>query len=405
MQLNTITLLFFSCLMIGCTQNSKKGKADKQMNGTSKEVKSTDFSDNMNVYNKRYDITFKGADRKRTVKAADIFKYIRYIPLETNNSSLLDDSPRNVFLKNNSIYVFDSRGPSEDELFLFNQDGKFLYRIGRKGQGAKEYLGGLHIAVSNKGIVSILNRIGSAIISYTTDNEFVSRIRMDSVAMYNGIYLNDSLLLVKNWHDNPNYKFHVVDIYKKKVVKSFGPVTKRRMYTLAYPEMFTRYRGKVLSSEFQSNEILELTGDTAMVRYIININDKMPPEGFWDQKVSTFSIIVDEEARKGYIGHIPSFAENDNSIFLYFRGSSSKDEYMGMAIIDKATGKHQSFKYLSLADNVIIKDRYFYPQNDGMVVFTVSPEDILNSGNQEFISQFPGLKEDDNLILMVAELK
>ena len=69
---------------------------------------------------------------------------------------------------------------------------------------AKEYLGGLHIAVSNKGIVSILNRIGSPIISYSTDNGCVSRISMDHVAIYNGIYMNDSLLSVKNWHDNQN---------------------------------------------------------------------------------------------------------------------------------------------------------------------------------------------------------
>lgn len=58
-----------------------------------------------------------------------------------------------------------------------------------------------------------------------------------------------------------------------------------------------------------------------------------------------------------------------------------------------------------LAEKVVIEPDFFYSQNDGRVVFAISPETILNSGNQEFISQFPGLKEDDNPILMFAEIK
>ena len=58
-----------------------------------------------------------------------------------------------------------------------------------------------------------------------------------------------------------------------------------------------------------------------------------------------------------------------------------------------------------LADNVVIEPNFFYSQNDGRVVFAVSPETVLNSGNQAFINQFSGVKEDDNPILMFAEIK
>lgn len=92
-------------------------------------------------------------------------------------------------------------------------------------------------------------------------------------------------------------------------------------------------------------------------------------------------------------------------MFLYFRGSLGKAETEGWALIDKETRKYQTFKRIALSDKLIISPDFFYTQSDGRFTFILSPEEILNSGDEVFISQFPGLKEDDNPILMFAELK
>lgn len=419
MQFKFVIFLLYSCLFIGCTQSFQKRKVDENINNVVKETKEDSIiikpklgkapkktlnsSSGIVINDEFINIAYKGKDRSRIVKATDIFENIHYVPLETNDSSLLGNFPKNIINKNNYIYVYDTK-ISGQEIYLYNKDGGFLHHIGRKGQGPEEYLGGMHIAVSNQGVVSVLDRMNAAVINYTSENNFYSRIKLDSSSMYDGIFLTDSLLLVKNWYDSPGYKFHVVNVHSKKVVNAFYPMA-NRMYRIGFPEMMTKYDGKVLLSEFQSNEILELTKDSAKVRYIINVNDKMPPKGFWEQKVSSFSMIADEERRMGYIGHIPCFAENARSIFLGFWGSLDKDEVQGWAFIDKSTGKHQTFKRIMLADNVVIEPNFFYSQNDGRVVFAISPETVLNSGNQAFINQFPGLKEDDNPILMFAEIK
>lgn len=419
MQFKFVIFLLYSCLFIGCTQSFQKRKVDENINNVVKETKEDSIiikpklgkapkktlnsSSGIVINDEFINIAYKGKDRSRIVKATDIFENIHYVPLETNDSSLLGNFPKNIINKNNYIYVYDTK-ISGQEIYLYNKDGGFLHHIGRKGQGPEEYLGGMHIAVSNQGVVSVLDRMNAAVINYTSENNFYSRIKLDSSSMYDGIFLTDSLLLVKNWYDSPGYKFHVVNVHSKKVVNAFYPMA-NRMYRIGFPEMMTKYDGKVLLSEFQSNEILELTKDSAKVRYIINVNDKMPPKGFWEQKVSSFSMIADEERRMGYIGHIPCFAENARSIFLGFWGSLDKDEVQGWAFIDKSTGKHQTFKRIMLADNVVIEPNFFYSQNDGKVVFAISPETVLNSGNQAFINQFPGLKEDDNPILMFAEIK
>ena len=352
--------------------------------------------------NKQINITYKGKDRNRIVKAVDIFKNIHYVPLETNDAALLAE-PYCIVLRDNYIYILDIK-MSGKEIHLYDSDGKYIRHIGQKGQGPNDYLGGLHIAVNGKGMLSLPDRIRSEIINYTQEGEFVSRIRMDTISMIKDIFLNDSLLLVQNFYDRSGYKFHVVDVFNKKVVRTFYPI-KNRVYMVGFPETMTRYKDKILISECQSNDVLEVTLDGVKVRYTININDKMPPEGFWDQKASSYSLIADENRRMGYIGHIPCFTENDHSIFFGFRGEVPATETQGWALIDKISGKSQTFKKIELAKGVFVNPQIFHSCDNGKIVIVVSPETILNSGNQTFISQFPNLKEDDNPILMFAEIK
>ena len=350
------------------------------------------------INNKQINITYKGKDRSRIVKVTDIFKNIYYVPLETNEVALLNPEPYCIVFKNNYIYILDKK------IHLYDSNGKYIRDIGKKGEGPEDYLGGLHIAVNSKGMLSLPDRMRSEIINYTKVGEFVSRIKLDTISMIKDIFMNDSLLLVESFYDRSGYKFHVVDVFNKKVVRTFYPI-KNRVYMIGFSETMTRYKDKILISECQSNDVLEVTLDGVKVRYTININDKMPPEGFWDQKASSYSLIADENRRMGYIGHIPCFTETDHSIFFGFRGLVPATETQGWALIDKVSGKSQTFKKIELAEDVCINPKIFHFVEEGKIVMTVSPETILNSGNQEFISQFPGLKEDDNPILMFAEIK
>ena len=90
-------------------------------------------------------------------------------------------------------------------------------------------------------------------------------------------------MLVESFYDRSGYKFHIVDVFNKKVVRTFYPIT-NRVYMVGFSETMTRYKDKILIAECQSNDVLEVTLDGVKVRYTININDKMPPKGFWDQK-------------------------------------------------------------------------------------------------------------------------
>ena len=51
------------------------------------------------INNKQINITYKGKDRTRIVKATDIFKNIHYVPLETNEVALLNPEPYCIVFK------------------------------------------------------------------------------------------------------------------------------------------------------------------------------------------------------------------------------------------------------------------------------------------------------------------
>ena len=348
----------------------------------------------------QYNITYKG--KNNIVKAVDIFKNIQYVPLETNESSLLDATFDKIICENNYIYINDTRLSNSSDIHLFNLQGKFIRDIGHKGQGPEEYLTCLMISVNNQGWISFTDRSLKAIITYDSDGNFISKIPIKT-SLYDVAYLNDSLLLHKGHYNYDGDKFYVINMYKGEIVNSFYP-NKFRMYQPYLGENLTACNGKVIVAEYTNNEILEVTKDGYKVRYIINVNDKMPPKGFWDQKVKNFTELTTEESTKGYISHIPCFTENERMMFLYFKGRN-REKTEGWALIDKEIRKYQTFKRIALSDKLIISPDFFYTQSDGRFTFILSPEEILNSGDEAFISQFPGLKEDDNPILMFAELK
>ena len=61
------------------------------------------------INNKQINITYKGKDRSRIVKATDIFKNIHYVPLETNEVALLNPEPYCIVFKNDYIYILDKK--------------------------------------------------------------------------------------------------------------------------------------------------------------------------------------------------------------------------------------------------------------------------------------------------------
>ena len=145
----------------------------------------------------------------------------------------------------------------------------------------------------------------------------------------------------------------------------------------------------------------EVKRDTAVVRYTINVDNKMPPKDFWEgENTREKSVFLDYD-NLGYIGHIPFYVESDNSILLFFDGGKKEDE--NYAFINKGNRETKVIKRFIFEDGFVHKPPTLYSQKDGWCAFLLYPEDILL--NAAFAQRFPGLEEESNPVLFVAKIK
>lgn len=87
--------------------------------------------------NKEYCIDIKGSmSSMQTIYVTDLAKKVKYIPLETTDSSLIGNRPY-IRKFRNTLLVASENQP----IMMFSlENGKFIKKIGDIGQGAKEYI-------------------------------------------------------------------------------------------------------------------------------------------------------------------------------------------------------------------------------------------------------------------------
>jgi hypothetical protein len=352
-----------------------------------------------------YDIPYDKKTRK--IKVEDLFKNVRYVRLETKDNCLVNDNGNKIEY-NNGIICLKNYRSSITEFLLFNKEGNFLRSISREGQGPEEYSNAVNMAINSKGQISVADRVGNGrIVTYSLTGDFISRINLAGLGLKDLTYLNDSVLLLRGergfQEDKPKEEFQTFNIQTKEVIKNMHPV-KFHPYRMWFTEGLTTHQGKAIITGYQSNQILEATEDTVRVKYTLNIGNKMPPAGFWEEQPS-YEVTKREEKSYEYIGHIPFFAENDRYMFISFMGSLGVEELQSLALVEKETGKSRTFKGIVLAENVMIEPIDFFWQSNGEIIIPFWPHKIIDSENKKFLSQFPDLKEDDNPILLIGELK
>src|SRR5690606_23195528 len=72
----------------------------------------------------------------KTFDVNEVANVIKYVPLETNDNTLIGSISK-LYVKNDLIIVFDRE---YSNIFLFDQNGSFVRRIGEKGNGPSEYI-------------------------------------------------------------------------------------------------------------------------------------------------------------------------------------------------------------------------------------------------------------------------
>lgn len=106
------------------------------------------------------------------------FESIEYIPLETNEESMIHTITR-FELIDERIVIFDKPGQS---VLVFSSEGKFLHRIGKMGTGVNDFLDIREIAIDeSKKTVALFDQKQFAVLEFDIEGNFIDKTYFNNI--------------------------------------------------------------------------------------------------------------------------------------------------------------------------------------------------------------------------------
>ncbi len=196
------------------------------------------------------------------VPIKDLFDKFEVIPLETNDSSLLI-WPDKVLYWKGRYEIFDSKSPS---LFVFDEDGKFIRKVGRRGEGPEEYTE-VYDVIQDKetGEISMLSPYGEVFV-YASDGCFRKRMELPQKTNYQSFESRDDCFVTWTLPGGEDEDgIALVSRNTGQCVKSYWRGN-RNLYFL-YPRAFYKYGEDVFFSRPFGREVYQVGKDTLSIAY------------------------------------------------------------------------------------------------------------------------------------------
>lgn len=175
-----IMMVLFLITVIGCSERDRIGTSTK-----TEDLISIDL-DELEI----------GAP----ISYSELFDDIKFIELESTPNSLLGKISKVIYY-NDTIYVMDKS--VSKAVFLFNQDGKFISKIGNIGKGPGEYINISDFCLDKKdNRVMLINSDYKCIYSYFKDGTFEKEYSFSENLYGNSLVVSDDEIFI---NAVPNY--------------------------------------------------------------------------------------------------------------------------------------------------------------------------------------------------------
>lgn len=129
-------------------------------------------NDNFNLNQNFVDVDIDNLETEKQITFSSIFRDFKIVPLETSDKCLIGNISQ-IEIFNDTIYVLDSS--IAKALFVFDNKGKFIRKIGTVGKGPGEYINPLSFTFDEKNSqIQILDR--KKIIKFNNNGELIGEI-------------------------------------------------------------------------------------------------------------------------------------------------------------------------------------------------------------------------------------
>lgn len=249
--------IVFSLFLCGCTQKQSESNESSGM----ETIPITDFE----TYNGRF---------------SEFAEAVEMIPLEFTEESILGEIKK-VVLSEDFIFVmerFNSAG-----IYTFDRSGKFLYRIGSRGQGPEECADVDDFSINEKDrLIYIYDSVRKKVFVFSFDNEFIKTIPMDYSAT-NMEYQDGLFYLYREdaRYGVPLYSLVIKDI-NGDLVEKYYPMSD---LPKSHDCVFCKRENDILFAQDMNDSVFVLSGGKLSPLYYIDYKDRsMAPEDRMDIK-------------------------------------------------------------------------------------------------------------------------
>lgn len=370
----------------------------------------------------------------RVVNLSEIASEINFIPLETNDKSLLGTPYRGLFYENGLVNFLEVKSHSF-MLKIFDKNGEFVRQFNRCGRGPQEYerISRLQIESSTGNLIL---KSFDKIIEYTSDGKFVRCVNFKNNMQLSGYTFGAFYKLAENNYflsvimdkakDYSGVAIDTVSTIKqlvkypeieKKLVKELS-----RSYAFNEPYMY-KYRDSIRLINGVNDYVLNIDKDLNIdTAFIIN---------YGQYKIKKDYVTYRNGSNSPFINRFNEIFESNDYLFMQFHlgslahkpsearsGSGEKISFpISCAIFNKTTGiftfaDQPAYDQMGFADDLEGGPAFWpsYISEDDYMVSYINAADFINHSKNEGCSEkfkqiASKLKETDNPVLVMVKLK
>lgn len=353
----------------------------------------------------------KGIETEQEVLLSEIAKEVKIVPLETKPECLVAKVNKGMIqMVDHNLFI-----PCSEGLLQFTDDGKFVRSVAKRGQGPGEYAAVRFIAANDR-LKQVYLMDHGKLLTYSVDGTYIRECKipfcwqftvLGDSTFVGYIYNNtgqkkDKLLLInqegETWNTFPQYD-------------QFTIASGLNYYLWGrYDRYVYSFKEEACCKEYYNDTVFTVTPEQLQPRYILDMGRyKIPKERRFE--ILEGNWLVYSEPAQAYLR--PDFHETSQWVFLPYTSwdVTSEDESSRLAMYDKKKGVCYKVKNDRIK-NDMPGGLPFYPEAriaDDVLLYYLEASEVLELAEEDpsilDYEQLKNLKEDDNPVLMIVQLK
>lgn len=203
-------------------------------------------------------------------KLSDFAEEIKMIPLEFTDDCILGEIEK-IVMSDDCIFIMER--DNQKGIYVFDHMGKYLYKIGNRGQGPEEFVDLSDFSLNEEErLIYLYDLARTKVLVFSCEGDFIKDIQMNYYAD-NFEYQNGLFYLYREnvVYGDPLYSLVIKDD-RGETVNKYYPVIEKISYT--HYCIFRKLNNEILFAEDMRDSIFTIKKDKLTPRYIVDYQDK-----------------------------------------------------------------------------------------------------------------------------------